>query len=125
MERRFVAILMCLSLVLVFALPTLAQDGTAEPTAEVTDPPAEPTVEPTSEVTVEPTSEVTVEPTGEVTAEPTGEATAEPTAEATAAPPQLPPPPENAILTGLNFPRGVAYDAAGNLYAGESGLGGT
>ena len=35
-----------------------------------------------------------------------------------------PPPPENAIMTGLNFPRGIAYDADGNLYVAEAGLGG-
>ena len=105
--RRIVAVLMCLSLVLVFAFPTFAQEGTAEPTAEVTNPP-QPTEEPTSEVTVEPTSEVTAEPTGEATVEPTAEATTEPTV----APQPLPPVPENAILAGLNFPRGVAYDAA-------------
>lgn len=33
--------------------------------------------------------------------------------------------PENAILSGLNFPRGIAYDAAGNLFVAEAGLGGT
>ena len=37
----------------------------------------------------------------------------------------MPPVPENAILAGLNFPRGVAYDADGNLYVAEAGLGGT
>ena len=125
MIRRSIALLMCLSLVLVFALPSLAQDATAEPTAEVT---AEPTMEPTAEVTVEPTMEPTAEVTAEPTMEPTAEMTAEPTMEATmevtAAPPQMPPAPENAILAGLNFPRGIAYDEAGNLYVGEAGVGG-
>jgi sugar lactone lactonase YvrE len=112
---------MCLSLVLVFAFPSFAQEGTAEPTAEVTNPP--PTEEPTAEVTVEPTGEVTAEPTVEPTVEPTGEVTAEPTVVPVT--PALPPAPENAILAGLNFPRGVAYDANGNLYVAEAGVGGT
>ena len=126
MIRRVIAILMCLSLVFVFAFPSLAQEGTAEPTAEVTEPPVvQPTEEPTGEVTVEPTGEVTVEPTGEVTVQPTGEVTVEPTGEVTPVAPQPPPVPENAILSGLNFPRGIAYDANGNLYVAEAGLGGT
>src|SRR5690349_17809240 len=32
--------------------------------------------------------------------------------------------PENAIVSGLNFPRGVAYDADGNLWVAEAGAGG-
>ena len=128
MTRRLLAIFMCLSVVLVFAVPSLAQEVTPEPTAEETVPPPEVTVEPTVEITVEPTAEVTVEPTGEVTSEPvpTEAPTEEPTAEATA---ELPPPampiPDNAILTGLNFPRGIGYDDAGNLYVAEAGLGGS
>ena len=121
MVRRVIAVLMCLSLVLVFALPGMAQESTAEPTAEVTNPP--PTEEPTAEVTLEPTSEVTAEPTSEATVEPTEEVTAEPTVVPVT--PALPPAPENAILAGLNFPRGIAYDADGNLYVAEAGLGGT
>src|SRR5215217_1549992 len=34
------------------------------------------------------------------------------------------PAPENAIVSGLNFPRGVAYDEAGNLWVAEAGAGG-
>jgi sugar lactone lactonase YvrE len=34
------------------------------------------------------------------------------------------PTPENAIVSGLNFPRGVAYDEAGNLWVAEAGAGG-
>lgn len=36
----------------------------------------------------------------------------------------LPPVPENAILSGLNNPRGLSYDADGNLYVAEAGTGG-
>lgn len=38
--------------------------------------------------------------------------------------PMLPPPPENAIVVGLSSPRGVNYDADGNLYIAEPGSGG-
>src|SRR6266540_1525616 len=31
---------------------------------------------------------------------------------------------ENVIAEGLNFPRGIVYDADGNLYIAESGAGG-
>ena len=37
----------------------------------------------------------------------------------------MPPPPENAIVSGLNNPRGVAYDADGNLYVTEAGAAGS
>ena len=36
----------------------------------------------------------------------------------------MPPVPENAVLSGLNNPRGVAYDADGTLYVMEAGAGG-
>jgi hypothetical protein len=115
---------MCLSLTLIFALPSFAQDVTAEPTAEVTVTP-EVTPEPTLDVTVEPTAEITMEPTGEVTAEPaTPQPTEAPTAEVTAEAPPAFPIPDNAILFGLSSPRGLSYDADGNLYVAEAGSGG-
>lgn|GEM_PF-1110924 len=121
MLRKFMLVMLCLSLVTVFALPTFAQDATEEPTTEVTVP-ADGTAEPTADVTVESTAETTAAP-GE---QPTDVApTEEPTAETTAEGPGAPPVPENAILSGLNFPRGIAYDEAGNLFVAEAGLGGT
>ncbi len=37
----------------------------------------------------------------------------------------MPPPPANAIVSGLNNPRGVAYDADGNLFVTEAGAAGS
>ncbi len=111
---------MCFSLVAVFALPAFAQDATEEPTTEATAP---------SEMTAEPTMEMTMEPTAEMTSapeEPTEVApTEEPTAEMTAEAPMMPPVPDNAIVVGLNNPRGISYDADGNLHVAEAGLGGS
>jgi hypothetical protein len=119
MLRKFVLVLLCLSLVTVFALPTFAQDATEEPTTEATVP-ADMTAEPTMETTAEMTDAPAPgdQPTE---AAPTEESTAEATGEV----PSAPPAPENAILSGLNFPRGIAYDEAGNLFVAEAGLGGT
>lgn len=124
MARSVFAALMCLSVIAVFAFPSFAQDATEEPTAEATTP-MEMTPEATMEMTMEATAEMTAAPGESPTeAAPTEEPTAEATMEMTAEVPMMPIP-ENAILTGLNFPRGIAYDAEGNLYVAEAGLGGT
>lgn len=111
------------------AIPTLtrtmAQDATAEPTQEMT-------LEPTQEVTAEPTQEVTTEPTQEATSAPAQQPTAEGTQEATADASQggapafeMPPLPGDLVIGNLNTPRGLAFDANGNLLVAETGNGGS
>jgi hypothetical protein len=102
---------------------TVAQDATAEPTMEVTQ-------EPTQELTAEPTQEVTQEATTEATTSPAQQPTAEGTQEATAdasqgGAPQMPPLPGDLVIGNLNTPRGIAFDANGNLLVSVTGNGGS
>ncbi len=93
MYKRFLTLLLSISLVLLITGIAVAQEPTQEPVPEVTEESApEPTEEPAPEATEEPVSEPTEEPTVEPTEEPTEEPTVEPTEEPAPEPTEEPVP---------------------------------
>ncbi len=126
-RKSLTALLMGTALVAVLALPALAQDATEAATPPATEVPTavQPTPVSTSEATAVTTAESTATTTAEVTQPasttpaPTGTAMA--TAESTSGAVAVP---ANAIVSGLSNPRGINYDANGNLFIAEAGSAG-